>query len=185
VAAFPWTRWQLSLEYADWTQNKEQILQQLNMPLLSMDIEDILSKFEASMKVKYDQVNQHIRSGENLSLKTHYNKQGELIKWTLPYTRLDDGINNPFYEKLRVSSIGDILKFSAEATGFMKAFSHLQPKYAKSNPDPEVIHACIIANAIGIETKKMKEISDVKENDLDRVNKNYTSNGYKVRFLLC
>ena len=91
----------------------------------------------------------------------------------MPYTRLDDGINNPFYEKLRVSSIGDILKFSAEATGFMKAFSHLQPKYAKSNPDPEVIHACIIANATGIETKKMKEISDVKENDLDRVNKNY------------
>jgi TnpA family transposase len=35
------------------------------------------------------------------------------------------------------------------------------------------IHACIIANATGIETKKMKEISDVKENDLDRVNKNH------------
>ena len=157
----------------DWTQNKAQILQQLNMPLLSMNIEDLLSKLEASMKVKYDQVNQHIRTGENPSLKTHYNKQGELLKWTLPYTRLDDGINNPFYEKLRVSSIGDILKLSAEATGFMKSFSHLQPKYAKSNPDPEVIHACIIANATGIETKKMKEISDVKENDLDRVNKNY------------
>jgi hypothetical protein len=26
------------------------------------------------------------------------NKQGELVNWTLPYTRLDDGINNPFYE---------------------------------------------------------------------------------------
>ena len=36
----------------DWPQNKEQILQQLNIPLLSMDIEDLLSKLEASMKGK-------------------------------------------------------------------------------------------------------------------------------------
>ena len=157
----------------DWTQNKEQILQQLNMPLLSMGIEDVLRQLEASIHVKYNQVNQHIRNGENPSLKTHYNKQGELLKWTLPYTRLEDGINNPFYEKLRISSISDILKFSAQATGFMNAFSHLQPKYTKASPDPEVIYACIIANATGIESKKMKDISDVNENDLDRVSKNY------------
>ena len=120
----------------DWAQNKEKILNELNMPLLSMDIEDMLNQFEANMKIKYAQVNQAIRSGENPSLKTHYNKQGELLKWTLPYVRLDDGMNNPFYEKLPVSSVGDILKFTALATGFMKAFTHLQPKYAKLSPDP-------------------------------------------------
>ncbi len=157
----------------DWTQNKEQILQQLNMPLLLMNIEDLLNQLETSNQVKFEQVNRHIRCGDNPSLKAHYNKQGELLKWTLPYTRLDDGMNNPFYETLRISSISDILKFSAEATGFINAFSHLQPKYAKTNPDPEAIYACIIANATGIETKKMKAISDVNENDLDRVNKNY------------
>jgi TnpA family transposase len=156
-----------------WTQHKSEILQQLNMPLLSMDIVELLGKLETSVQAKYALVNQHIRSGENTSLKIQKGRQGEPVKWTLPYTRLDDGINNPFYEKLRVSSIGDVLKFSADATDFMKSFSHLQPKYAKSSPDPEVILACIIANATGIETKKMKEISDVKENDLDRANKNH------------
>jgi TnpA family transposase len=55
----------------------------------------------------------------------------------------------------------------------MKAFTHLQPKYAKLSPDPEVIHACVIANATGIEAKRMKEISDIKESDLERVNKNH------------
>jgi hypothetical protein len=159
------------IDLDDWTQNKEKILKELNMPLLSMDIEDMLNQFEANMKVKYGQVNQAIRSGENSSLKTHYNKQGELLKWTLPYVRLDDGMNNPFYEKLHVSGIGDILKFTALATGFMKAFTHLQPKYAKLSPDPEVIHACVIANATGIEAKRMKEISDIKESDLERVGK--------------
>jgi len=157
----------------DWNQNKQAILKQLNMPLLTLDIVELLGQLETSIQAKYTLVNQRIENGENTSLKIKTNKQGEQVKWTLPYSRLDDGMNNPFYEKLHVSSIGDILKFSADATGFMKAFSHLQPKYAKLTPDPEVIHACIIANATGIETKKMKEISDVKESDLDRVNKNH------------
>ena len=157
----------------DWNQNKQAILKQLNMPLLTLDIVELLGQLETSIQAKYTLVNQRIENGENTSLKIQTNKQGEQVKWTLPYSRLDDGMNNPFYEKLHVSSIGDTLKFSADATGFMKAFSHLQPKYAKLTPDPEVIHACIIANATGIETKKMKEISDVKESDLDRVNKNH------------
>jgi TnpA family transposase len=161
------------IDIEDWTQHKDEILKQLNMPLLSMDIEDLLNKLDASLKEKYAMVNQHINNGENTSFKIHRNKKGELVKWTLPYTRLDDGINNPFYEKLRVSSIGDILKFSAEATGFIKSFSHFQPKYAKSHPDPEVIYACVISNATGVEAKKMKAISDVKEQDLERVNKSY------------
>lgn len=156
-----------------WAEHKDEILKQLNMTLLSMDITALLDEHEKNLKTKYDLVNKHIRSGENTSLKIQYNKQGDIVKWTLPYTRLDDGINNPFYEKLHVSSIADILRFSAENTGFLKSFSHLQPKYSKSTPDPEVIHACIIANATGTETKKMKAISDAKEQDLDRVNKNY------------
>jgi len=161
------------IDLEHWTQHKSEILEQLNMPLLSMDIVELLNQLENSVQAKYTLVNQHIQSGENASLKIKKDKQGDLVKWTLPYTRIDDGINNPFYENLRVSSIGDILKFTTDATGFMNAFSHLQPKYAKLNPDPEVIQACIIASATGIETKKMKDISDVKESDLDRVNKNH------------
>lgn len=49
-----------------------------------------------------------------------------------------------------------------DVTRSAKVFDH---------PDPEVIYACVIANATGVETKKMKAISDVKEQDLDRVNK--------------
>ena len=110
----------IDIEY--WAQHKDEVLKQLNMPLLSMNIEDLLSKLEASLKEKYARVNQNIKNGENSSLKIHRNKQGELVNWTLPYTRLDDGINNPFYEKLLVSSIGDILKFSAEAMVFRTLF---------------------------------------------------------------
>ncbi len=36
-----------------------------------------------------------------------------------------------------------------------------------------MLNACILANATGLETKKMKDISDIKEKDLDNVNKNF------------
>jgi len=162
------------IDIEQWEKNKPAILEALNMPLLSMEIEALLNLLQVNLKEKYQLANGHIESGENSSLKTTYNKKGELVKWTLPYTRLNDGVNNPFFENLRVTSVGDILKFTAEAIGLMNSFSHLQPKYAKSPvPDPEVINACIIAAATGIETKKMKAISDVNDQDLDRVSKNF------------
>lgn len=161
----------IDIEY--WAKHKKEILAQLNMPLLSMDVTELLEQLESNLEKKYQEVNQRIRQGENTSLKARYNKKGELTKWTLPYTPLEDGLNNPFYEQLRVSSIGDILRYVADATGFLESFSHLQPKYAKTTADSEVIHACVVANATGIEKKKMKDISDVDEQDLDNVNKNF------------
>ncbi len=161
----------IDIEY--WAKHKKEILSQLNMPLLSMDVTELLKLLQSNLEEKYIQVNQRIRNGENASLKTKYNKKGELTKWTLPYTRVDDGINNPFYEQLPVSSIGDIIRFAADHTGFLESFSHLQPRYSKTTPDPEVINACVIANATGIETKTMKQISDINEQDLDNVNKNF------------
>ncbi|AQS39746.1 transposase, TnpA family [Shewanella psychrophila] len=161
----------IDIEY--WTNHKHRLLAELNMPLLSMSITTLLSRLEASLEQKYIDVNQRIETGENAALKLRYNKRKELVKWTLPYVRLDDGINNPFYEKLPVSGIGDVLRFVDEQTDFLAAFTHLQPKYAKSIPEAEVLNACILANATGLETKKMKDISDIKEKDLDNVNKNF------------
>ena len=161
----------IDIEY--WAKNKKEILAQLNMPFLSMDVIELLNQLQSNLDEKYRLVNERIRNGKNTSVKTKYNKKGELTKWTLPYTHIDDGVNNPFYEQLPVSSIEDIIRFTADTTGFMKSFSHLLPRYAKTTPDPEVINACIVASATGTETKKMKEISDVKGQDLDNVNKNF------------
>jgi Domain of unknown function (DUF4158)/Tn3 transposase DDE domain len=148
----------IDVEY--WEKNKRAILAELNMPLLSTDILAILDQLQANLKAQYADVNLRINQGENTSLKVTHNRKGELARWTLPYNRLDDGMNNPFFEKLPVTSVSDILKFTAGATGFMSAFNHIQPKYAKLPPDPEAINACIISAATGIEAKKMKQNSD-------------------------
>ena len=168
----------IDIEY--WAKHKKSILAELNMPLLSMDVTELLDLLEQAIEKKYKDVNRRIRNGENASIKMKYNKKGELTKWTLPYTPLDDGLNNPFYEQLRVSSIGDIMQYVADITGYLKSFTHIRPQYAKATPDLETLHACIIASAIGIETKRMKEISDIKESDLDSV-----SNSFLRRQTLC
>ena len=161
----------IEIEY--WTKHKEEILSQLNMPLLSMMVTDLLSLLESSLGEKYRRVNENIKQGKNSDIKIKYNKKGEIIKWTLPYTKVNDDINNPFYEQLPITSIGDVLQFTADTTGFMKSFTHLQPIYAKTTPDPEVTNACIVANATGTEIKKMKAICDVNGQNMDNVNKNF------------
>ncbi|MCU7954589.1 MAG: Tn3 family transposase [gamma proteobacterium symbiont of Bathyaustriella thionipta] len=161
----------IDIEY--WSKNKKKILKQLNLPLLSMEITDLLSFLQENLDKKYGEVNKRIDNGENTSIKIKYNKKGELIKWTLPYTASDNGVNNPFFEQLPVTSIGNVLRFSSESTHFLKKFSHILPRNSKTKPSTEVINACIVANATGIETKKMKDICDVGEQDLDNANKNF------------
>jgi hypothetical protein len=161
----------IALEY--WTTHKQEILDQLNMPLLSTNVVDLLDTLQSNIENQYLHVNQRIRSGENTSLKIRYNKKGELTHWTLPYKPLEDGINNPFFKKLPTQNIGDIARFVAQVTGYSKAFTHLQPKYSKVLADMETIHACIIANATGTEIKKMIDICDIKGSDMERTNKNF------------
>lgn len=47
------------IDIEDWTQHKDEILKQLNMPLLSMDIEDLLNKLDAhgSLILTADSIN--------------------------------------------------------------------------------------------------------------------------------
>lgn len=161
------------IDIEHWAKHKKSILAELNMPLLNTDITGLLDRLQSGIEEKYLDVNERIRSGENDSIKMKYSKKGEPVNWTLPYIPVDDGINNPFYEQLHVSGIGDIMRYVADTTGYLKSFTHFRPQYSKVTPDLEALHACIIASAIGIETKKMKEICDVKEGDLDTVAKSF------------
>lgn len=161
----------IDIEY--WETHKQAILEQLNMPLLSSNIVEILTALEASIESKYKYVNQRISSGENACIKLKRNKTGEVTSWTLPYTPLDDGMNNHFFKKLPTQNISDIARFVDNVTGYRRAFTHLQPRYAKVKPELEIIDACVIANATGIDIKKMIDISDIDGQDLKRTNHNF------------
>ncbi|WP_218014666.1 Tn3 family transposase [Candidatus Regiella insecticola] len=161
----------LDIEY--WETHKKQLLEELNMPLLSSNIVDILATLEESIENKYQEVNRRIISGENTGIKLKYNTRRDVTSWTLPYIPLDKGTDNPFFKKLPTLNISDIAQFVNGVTGYSRAFSHLQPIYAKEAPETEIINACVIANATGTEMKKMKDISDIDAQSLKNTQKNF------------
>ena len=162
----------IDLEY--WTTNKEKILRELNMPMFSKSIVDIVNDLETSIEEQYREVNHNIHNGTNTSIKLKYNKKRELTHWTLPYNPVSNGVNNHFFKNLPTMNIADIAKCVNQNTNYSNVFTHIQPKYSKlEKPATEVLNACIIANATGIEIKKMIDISDIAEYQLTGTNKNF------------
>ncbi|QTL41291.1 Tn3 family transposase [Xenorhabdus budapestensis] len=156
-----------------WKRDKEKILSQLNMPLLKHDISNLLEILEISLENKYHVVNTRILKGENTGFKAKYKKNGELIKWNIPYIKTDIDVHNRLFKKLPVSSIGDLMRFVAEETRYIKSFTHIQPRHAKTEPNQEALHAVIVASATGIEPAKMQEISDVEANNFENMQNNF------------
>jgi TnpA family transposase len=150
----------------EWENNKEQILSDLENHLISTDIEKILNKFESLLYSRYTEVNHSIASGANNKIKIKYNKQGEVLHWKLPYKKMDDSVNNQFFENITTSSIGQIIKFTNHHTGCLKKFTHILPHYSKNKPEEAFITACLVAKGTGSDIYKMKDISDIKEQDL-------------------
>lgn len=150
----------------DWDKNKISIIKGLENKLLATDINDILKDFTVLLSSRYKDVNSNISSGENSKIKLKHNKNGEVVRWHLPYKKSDDGVNNPFYENLPLKSAGEIIQFADKRTGLMKKFTHILPIATKKQADKAALSACIVAKGTGIDIDKMKAISDVKEHDL-------------------
>lgn len=136
----------------DWDENKDSIIKSL----------DILKELTGRLSLRYQEINGKIASGENNKIKLNHNKNGEVIRWHLPYKKSDDGVNNPFYENLPLTSIGEIIQFGNNHTGFMKKFTHILPIGSKKQANEAALSACLVAKGTGIDIDKMKDISDVK-----------------------
>ncbi len=151
---------------AEWDQNKPQILKDLGNDLISTDIEKILNNYESLLGGRYAEINQNITSGINDKIKIKYNKQGELLHWKLSYKKMDDTVNNPFFDNIDIANISQVLKFASHHTKFLKKFTHILPTYSKNKPQEAFIYACLVAKGTGNDIHKMKDISDIKEQDL-------------------
>lgn len=161
------------IKQQNWEQNKDSILQSLENQLISIDIKKILDNFESLLSNRYKEVNLKISSGINSKIKIKYNKKGEVASWRVPYKRIEDSVNNPFYENMNISSLGQIIKFTNHHTDFMKKFTHILPSYSKTQVEEASIAACLVAKGTGTDIYKMKDISDVKEQDLTSTYNNF------------
>ena len=92
-----------------WQDNKAQILKEAYIPGLSKPITELLQDLETELETKYEEVNRRILSGENAHIKL--TKRRDDITWSLPYSREEDTVNNPFFDSIPQISIASLLQF--------------------------------------------------------------------------
>ena len=158
------------IDEAKWKQ-KDIILKELDLPVLNTPIEQQLKDYKVELEDKYHEVNRRITEGENKYIKV--TGKGEKAKWSLPYKKAEEKVNNPIYEKLPQIGISDLLHFVNGRTGFMNAFTHTLSRYVKSDIDDSVISACIIASGTNLSLPTMADISDLNFSTLYTASNNF------------
>ena len=144
--------------------NKEQLIQSLDLPYLKEPVDELLSSFKEELESKLKTVNNRIKEGENIHIKV--TKKGEEIKWSLPYKKSEEQVNNPIYGQFCQVGINDLLHFVDEHSDFMASFTHILDRYVKTEADAHRISACVVACGTNIGISKMADISDMSFNEL-------------------
>ena len=150
---------------------QQPLLASLGYPALTMPMAQRLATLKRQLEPRYREVNDHILDGKNTHLKLEH--KDNAIEWTLPYRKQEDRVNNPFYDQLPHVGIIDVLHYVDQHCHFLKAFHHIQPRYAKSQADSTQIMACLVAYGERIGLHTMADLSDMKAHLLRTGSNNY------------
>lgn len=145
-----------------WDKEKKKLLKEYAENINTSDIKEILKNLENELKNLYRRINKRINSGENKDIKIEEDK----ITWRLPYKKIADSPNNPYYEKFRNVNITEVIDYAAAKTNFYDNLSHILNKGSKTKPKPEFIKAYLVSQGEGIGHKKIAESSDVSYQSL-------------------
>ena len=152
-------------------QDKEGVLREVGASILTTPIEETLASFRKALDAKFESVNQNIASGRNKDIKI--TGAGEKRRWTLVTPGAEEPTDSPFYSRLPVIGIADLLWFVAGRTGFMDGFTHVLDRYVKYEADARSILACIVAMGTNMGLWKMAEVSGLGHQSLVSAARNY------------
>ena len=152
-------------------QDKDEVLREVGAPMLTAPIEETLAAFRKELDAKFESVNENIDSGRNNHIKI--TGAGEKRRWALRSPGIEQPTESPFYSRLPVIGIADLLWFVAEKTGFMDSFTHVLDRYVKYESDAWNILACIVAMGTNMGLWKMAEVSGLGHPSLVSAARNY------------
>ena len=137
--------------------DKEAVLREVDLPLLSAPIADTLAQLHTDNEAMFIEVNARITAGDNDHITIR--GKGDKRRWTLAYPTAEESLNHPFFASMPGIGIADLLWFVARETGFLTTFTHVLERYVKQAPDPREILACIVALGTNMGLRKMAEVS--------------------------
>ncbi|MGC1952261.1 MAG: Tn3 family transposase, partial [Gammaproteobacteria bacterium] len=154
-----------------WERDKERLIADTGLAILRTPIREHLAEFKERVETRLAEVNRRILSGENEHFKIH--RRGKDTRWTLRDLPASEPVNQPVFEALGQTDIADVLRFVHRECGFLGAFDHVLGRYAKQDPDNDILIACLIAWATNLWLWQMGEISDIPFHILASVSDNF------------
>lgn len=95
-----------------WKKDKDKLINGVSDQLLTTDFDKLMGVSEDLLDDRYKEVNKKINEGVNDKIKIKYNKKGEVLRWRLPYKKADDSSNNPFYEKMSLLELEEVMRYT-------------------------------------------------------------------------
>jgi TnpA family transposase len=151
-----------------WRQ-KNSLIRQANLPILSEPVEFILEELEIRLEERLREVNRRIADRENESF--HQTEKGK--RWSLKYPVPSDTHSDSLFDSIPQIDLYQVIRFAARQTDFIGAFSHLRGKYVKQKADLMVIAACLMAWGTNTGLGRMSKISDLKADVLQTASDNF------------
>ncbi|MHC5118982.1 MAG: Tn3 family transposase [Planctomycetota bacterium] len=149
-------------------QEKDALIAQVGLPILTQTAEEHLAELRELLETRLKRVNQRIASGENGHIEI---KRGG--RWHLPYSRVDEDVNDPFFESLAQVDIQAVFQFVNWHCRFMNEFTHVLHRYAGRQTDTRTLIACILAWGTNMGLGRMSQTSDIGYQDLATTSNNF------------
>jgi hypothetical protein len=141
------------------------------LSLLRQPIREQLAELEEQLESRIAEVNGRIATRENAHFE--FIRHGRHVRWTLGYPHESEGLNHPFFDRLKQLGISSILHFVNRQCRFMNAFEHVLGRYAKQEADNRILTACLTAWATNMGLGRMGEISDISFHTLVSASDNF------------
>ena len=138
--------------------HKNKLMAESKLEIFKGTAEKHIDHLIERLETKLSEVSERINNGDN-QVVILTDRSGQ-TKWKLPSSSVGPSVNNPFFEKLRQVHIGELLTHVSDDVGFLDTFTHVQPRYQKTEADLHNIIACLVANGTNFGLTKMAHISD-------------------------
>lgn len=153
--------------------DKKKILKDLDIPWLKTPCKRQLDKLVKELQSLWVEFDHKLKQDQIKHLKV--NTVTKKVLWVKPrMTNIEKGPETQtFYNKLSLVDMADVLRFVHDKTGFLSAFTPLQPRHSKKDLDIDTLIAVILSQGLGIGNHKMAQTSDVSYSILETTYQQY------------
>ena len=151
--------------------NKKALVDGCNLPSMQVDINEMIDEKLLELDNKLTEVSARLKSGENRSVV--FTDRSGKTKWTIRKPKKGKDVNNPFFEKLTQTHIGDVMAYVDRETDFFSSFTHIKTHHQKKSAELSPLIACIVANGTRFGANKMADICDLTFDKMRTTQKNF------------